>query len=315
MTREELKKKRIGVLMGGPSPERKISLKTGKAVLKGLLAKGYQALGIEVDRSLATSLLKKKIEVAFVALHGPWGEDGSMQGLLEMLGIPYTGSGVLSSALAMNKVMAKKIFHYHNLPTPKFQVINYEDSLSEVTINPPLVVKPASGGSTIGTTIVKSKKEIEEALKKAAEYDQEILVEKYIEGRDITVGILDGKHLPVIEIVPKSGFYDYEAKYVPGKSEYIVPARLPSEITKKANKLGEAAYRVLKCSGAARVDFRLDKKGRLLILEVNTIPGLTETSLLPMAAVEAGIDFPTLIERILLSARLHIGSKMSRRGC
>jgi len=314
MTREELKRKRIGVLMGGLSPEREISLKTGRAILSSLLEKGYQALGIEVDRSIATHLLKEKIEVAFIALHGPWGEDGSIQGLLEIMAIPYTGSGVLASALAMNKIMAKKIFYYHQLPTPQFQVISYGYELFEVAMDPPLVVKPACGGSTIGTSIVKSRNELEEALKKAAEYDQETLVERYVDGKDITVGILNGKHLPVVEIVPKSGFYDYDSKYTPGKTEYIVPARLPQEIAEKAQKLGVAACRALQCSGAVRVDFRLDRKGNLMILEVNTIPGLTETSLLPMAAVEAGIDFPTLTERMILSARLNINATITKNG-
>ena len=295
--------------MGGLSAEKEISLKSGKAVLKALLEKGYQPLGIEVDRSVTTHLFKEKIEVAFIALHGPWGEDGSMQGLLEMMGIPYTGSGVLASALAMDKVMAKKIFCYHQLPTPQFQVVSYGHGRPELTIDTPLVVKPVCGGSTLGTSIVKSRNELEKALRKAAEYDREIMIEKYVDGKDITVGILNGEYLPVIEVVPGGGFYNYDAKYSPGRTEYIVPARLPQGLTQKAQKLAVAAYRALVCSGAARVDFRMDGKGNPAILEVNTIPGLTETSLLPMAAAQVGIDFPNLTERILFSARLHINAK------
>ena len=313
MTKEELKKKKIGVLMGGLSSEREISLKTGRAILKGLMEKKYQAVGIEVDRDIPVRLLEGKIEVAFIALHGSWGEDGTVQGLLELMGIPYTGSGVLASALAMNKVMAKKIFLYHYLPTPEFQVVLY-GTHTTVSMAPPLVVKPVCGGSTIGTSIVMSQAEIGEALHKAAFYGGEILVEEYIEGTDVTVGILNGEPLPVIQIVPKSGFYDYTSKYTPGKTEYIIPAPLSHHTTQQAQMLGVAAYRALECMGAARVDFRLDQKGELLILEVNTIPGLTETSLLPMAAAQMGIDFPSLTERILLSARLYIDAEVKGNG-
>jgi D-alanine-D-alanine ligase len=306
---EELKTKKIGVLMGGISPEREISLKTGGAVLKALLAKGYHASGIDVARSIATHLAEQKIEVAFIALHGPWGEDGTIQGLLEMIGIPYTGSGVMASALAMDKVMAKKIFSYHKLPTPEFQTVPRGYESVSIGLGLPLVAKPVCGGSTIGISIVKSQDELRGALETAAEYDEEIFVEQYVDGRDITVGVLNGEHLPVIEIVPKSGFYDFEAKYAPGKTDYVVPARVPDETRENAQKLGVAAYHALQCAGAARVDFRMDQQGMLAILEVNTIPGLTERSLLPMAAAEAGIDFPALTERILLAARLHVSSK------
>lgn len=312
MTSEELKRKRIGVLMGGFSPEKEISFKTGKAILRALLEKNYQVLSIEVDGSLAEQLLKENIEIAFIALHGPLGEDGSVQGLLEVMGIPYTGSCVLASALAMNKIMAKKIFCYHQLPTPQFQTIFYGSDLAMVTLPLPVVVKPACGGSTIGTSIVSSPSELDAALREAAQYDQELLIEEYIDGVDITVGVLNGEYLPPIEIVPKSGFYSYESKYTPGKTEYIIPARLSQETTEKAQTLGLTAYRALQCSGAARVDFRADRHGNLTILEVNTIPGLTEMSLLPMAAAHTGIDFPTLVEKILLSAQLHICSTIKR---
>ena len=311
MTREKLKKKKIGVLMGGLSPEREISLKTGQAILKGLSEKDFQAIGIDVDREIPARLVEERIEVAFIALHGPWGEDGTIQGLLEVMGIPYTGSGVLASALAMNKAMAKKIFLYHRLPTPEFQVV-VSGTRSTVSIAPPLVVKPVCGGSTIGTSIVKSEKEIDDALQRAAYYGEEILLEQYVEGVDITVGVLNGEPLPVIQIVPKSGFYDYASKYTLGKTEYLIPAPLPETITKNAQDLGVAAYQALGCRGAARVDFRLGEHGALTILEVNTIPGFTETSLLPMAAARVGIDFPSLAERVLLSARLYIDAKMKR---
>jgi D-alanine-D-alanine ligase len=311
MNKKVLKKKKIGVLMGGLSPEREISLKTGKAILKGLLEKDFQAVGIDVDRDIPVRLAEEKIEVAFIALHGPWGEDGTIQGLLEIMGIPYTGSSVLASALAMNKVMAKKIFLYHRLPTPEFQIV-VSGTRSTISIAPPLVVKPVCGGSTIGTSIVRSEKDIDEALQRAAYYGEEILVEKYVEGVDITVGVLNGEPLPVIQILPKSGFYDYASKYTPGKTEYLIPAPLPETITKRAQDLGVAAYQALECTGAARVDLLLSEQGELTILEINTIPGFTETSLLPMAAARIGIDFPSLTEQILLSARLYIDVKMRR---
>jgi len=306
MTKEELKNKRIGILMGGISPEREISLKTGEAILKALKEKGYQVVKIEVDQKVPFRLIEEKIEIAFIALHGPWGEDGTIQGMLEIMGIPYTGSGVLASALAMNKVMAKRIFLYHNLPTPEFQVLNKKDPEIKLTIIPPLVVKPVCGGSTIGTSVVRSYEEIKTALQKASLYSDELLIEKYVEGTDLTVGILEGKPLPLIQIIPKSGFYDYSSKYTPGETEYRIPAPLPQEVTRRAQKLAVSAFQALQCSGVARVDLRLTPQEELTILEVNTIPGFTETSLLPMAAAKVGIDFPNLTELILCSAKLHI---------
>jgi len=312
MTPEDIKGKKVGVLLGGVSPEREISLKTGKAILRALGEKGYQAAEIDVDLSVAERLRERRIEVAFIALHGPLGEDGSVQGLLEMMGIPYTGSSVLASAVAMNKVMSKKVFCYHQLPTPRFQTISYRREHASVTLAAPMVVKPACGGSTIGISIVQSHDELEGALREAATYDQEVLIEEYVEGVDITVGILNGESLPPIEIVPRSGFYDYESKYTLGKTEYMIPARLSRELTEHAQMLGLAAYNALQCAGAARVDFRLDNKENLTILEVNTIPGLTETSLLPMAAAHAGLDFSGLVETILCGARLHICATIKR---
>lgn len=309
MTLEALKTRKIGVLMGGISPERAISLKSGRAVLKALSAKAYHVCGIDVSRSIAADLSAQKVEVAFIALHGPWGEDGTIQGLLEMMGIPYTGSGVMASSLAMNKIMAKKLFFYHKLPTPEFQMVPSGYDRVKLALGPPLVAKPVCGGSTMGISIVKSEDELQDALARAAAYDQEIFVEQYIDGRDLTVGILNGQHLPVIEILPKSGFYDFEAKYSPGKSDYVIPARVSDEITKNAQNLALEAYHALHCAGAARVDFRMDQQEALTILEVNTIPGLTERSLLPMAAAEAGIDFSALTESMLRAARLHSSSK------
>lgn len=314
MTIGELKQKKIGVLMGGLSAEREISFRTGNAILGALQERGYRVVRIEVDRAIAATLLKERIDVAFIALHGPWGEDGAIQGLLEMMGIPYTGSSVLASALAMHKVMAKKVFCYHSLPTPAFQVVRYGDESPALGLEPPVVVKPVCGGSTIGTTIVRRREDLHEALRVASEYEPDILIEQFVEGIDITVGVLNGNALPVVEMVPQSGFYDYRSKYTKGATEYIVPARLSVETTKTAQGLAVAAYQALQCAGAARVDFRVGCTGGLSILEVNTVPGLTATSLLPMAAERAGIDFCSLLEQMLVAARLFITAKDMSNG-
>ena len=308
MTEQPLKKKKVGVLMGGLSREREISLKTGKAILKALHAKGYETCGIDVGQNIAEVLLKKKIDCAFLALHGKFGEDGTIQGMLELMRIPYTGSGVLASALAMNKVMAKKVFHTERIPTPFFEVFHrsllQKGSTLRISLPLPVVVKPASEGSTIGVSIVKDEGALEAALKKAAEYDEELLVEEFMKGKEITVGILDGLPLPIIEIVPRSGFYDYRSKYTKGETEYIIPARIPREKYLSAQEISLKAYRALGCSGCVRVDVMADEDHRPYVIDVNTMPGMTETSLLPKAASFAGIVFEDLVERILLGASL-----------
>jgi len=306
------KEKRIGVLMGGMSRERDISLKTGKAVAKALTTKGYQVQPIDVTPRIAETLSKEKIDCAFLALHGRFGEDGTIQGMFELMRIPYTGSGVLASALALHKVMAKRIFHYEKIPTPMFDVLHVQmikkGPPREISLPLPVVVKPAREGSTIGISIVTKEKQWIPALKKAGQYDEEILVEEFIKGREITVGILEGLPLPIIEIAPKSGFYDFHSKYTKGETEYIIPARIPREKYLAAQDLSLKAFRALGCSGVARVDLMLDERNNPFVLEVNTMPGMTETSLLPKAANYAGIAFEELAERILLGASLKMES-------
>ncbi len=310
VARKAYRQKRIGVLMGGSSAERAISLRTGKAVLKALRNKNYSAEGIDVNRSIAQTLLKKKIELAFIALHGTVGEDGTIQGLLEMMQIPYTGSGLLASALAMHKGVAKTILRYHGLPTADFQVMQSEeieraDFHRVVTIPLPLVVKPIAEGSTIGTSIVTNKRNLRSACREAARFDQQVLLERFIEGREITTGIVNGEALPVIEITPRDGFYNYRAKYTPGSTDYSVPARIGKRTAARIQQLSVKAYHALQCEGVARVDLMLShKRNQPYILEVNTIPGMTETSLLPMAAESAGISFEDLVEQIIFTARL-----------
>jgi D-alanine-D-alanine ligase len=297
-----LKNKRIGVLMGGISEEREISLKTGTAILKALLEKGYKAVGIDAGRDIPGVLARKKIDLAFVALHGRYGEDGCMQGLLEVMAIPYTGSGVKASALAMDKTAAKKIMLYHGVSTPASCI--YEEGVKP-RVKAPLVVKPACQGSAIGVSIVMKEAGLKAALKEASRFGGPVLIEKYIKGRELTVSILDGRVLPTIEIRPKKGFYDYTNKYTKGMTEFIVPAPLAKSVEKKVSKEALKAYEALGCSGAARVDVILDDKGTPYVLEVNTIPGMTELSLFPRAAEAAGLDYPALVEEMLKGAGLN----------
>ncbi len=304
------KNKKIGVMMGGLSREREISLRTGKAILKALQEKGYKAYPIFVDQNVVETLLKERIEVAFIALHGRYGEDGTVQGMLELMRIPYTGSGVLASALSLHKIMAKKIFISEGIPTPPFEELRKDDIDREMEkdflLVPPLVVKPAREGSTIGVTIVRSKEELIPALREAGNYDEEILIEKYISGKEITVGILGEIPLPIIEIVPKSGFYDFHSKYTKGETQYIMPARIPREKYLYAQEISLKAFKALGCSGFARVDLVTDEEGNPFVIDINTMPGMTETSLFPKAAEFAGIQFGELVERILLGASLKL---------
>lgn len=306
MTAQELHKKKIGVLLGGLSAEREVSLRTGNAVLKALLDAGFQAVAIDAGRDLAARLAAEKIEVAFIALHGRFGEDGIVQGLLEMLGIPYTGSGVLASSTAMDKVTTKKILLYHELPTPNFKAFRLGEDLDRLLAlcgKFPLVVKPAREGSTIGISIVRSRDELAAGVAAALKHDDLILVEDFIEGAEVTVGVLAGEALPIIQVVPKGGFYDYHAKYTVGQTEYLLPAPLPEDLSKRLSLAAVAAYRALGCDGAARVDFMV-RDQEFFCLEVNTIPGMTETSLLPKAAGHAGISFSELVLTILAGAGL-----------
>ncbi len=294
--------------MGGLSKEREISLKTGKAILKALTEKGYTATPIDVGDDIAEKLVKEKIGCAFLALHGRFGEDGTVQGMLELMRIPYTGSGVLASALAMDKVMSKKFFLCEKIPTPRYEVFQREEIKKErferISLPLPVVVKPAREGSTIGVSIVRKGEELGAALTKAGECDEEILVEEFIKGREITVGILENIPLPVIEIAPKSGFYDYHSKYTKGETQYILPARIPREKYLLAQEVSLKAFQKLGCMGVGRVDLMTDENENPFVIDVNTMPGMTETSLLPMAARYAGIPFEDLVERILIGACL-----------
>lgn len=297
-------------MMGGLSREREISLKTGKAILKALNEKGYTITPIDVGEDIAEKLVKEKIECAFLALHGRFGEDGTIQGMLEMMRIPYTGSGVLASALALHKIMAKKIFLFEKIPTPTFEVFQRNEikksPLRNISLPLPFIVKPAREGSTIGVSVVRTEEEFLPALKEAEKYDEEILVETCLKGKEITVGILEDIPLPIIEIVPKRGFYNYHSKYTKGETQYIIPARILREQYLYAQEISLKAFQALGCSGCARVDLMTDEDGNPFVIDVNTMPGMTETSLLPKAAEFVGIAFGDLVERILLGASLKL---------
>lgn len=316
----------IGVIMGGQSSEREISLKTGQAVHAALVRLGYRVTCLDVDTSLAFRLQGHNVTLVFLALHGRGGEDGTVQGLLEMMGIPYTGSGVRASAMGMDKPVAKTLVRRHGVSIAPGVVIRRTEhsTVPEHPTTPehptmpdhlslPLIVKPAHGGSTLGVSVVRQPWQWTHALKRAFEHDHEVLVESFIEGREIAVAVLDGEALPPIEILSPGGIYDYAAKYEKAETRYLCPAPLTERRRQRVQESAVRAYQVLGCVGAARVDFRLTTRGRPVFLEINTTPGMTKRSLLPMAAAQAGLDYDSLTARILQSAFQRRSSGMGRQ--
>jgi D-alanine-D-alanine ligase len=295
-----LTNKKIGVIAGGVSAEREVSLRSGEAVFNALKQKGYNVVFIDADPRLPEVLRSEAIDVAFLVLHGGWGEDGSVQGMLEVMGIPYTGSGVLASAVAMDKVASKKLFMAEGLKIPPFMVINPEKPCKpEFPL--PWVIKPAREGSSVGVSIVEGEEDFMKGVKEAARFGKRVIVERYIEAKEVHVGILGEEVLGAVEVRPKRRFYDYTAKYTPGETEYILPPELDKDVYEEVKTTALKAHLALGCTGATRVDL-LVAGGEVYVLEVNTIPGMTETSLLPKIAKEAGYDFPSLIEAILEDA-------------
>lgn len=295
--------KKIGVLMGGLSSEREVSLASGNAILAAFKEKGYHAVAVDVDRNVAGKLREHGIDVAFIALHGRFGEDGAIQGMLEVMGIPYTGSGILASALGMNKTFSKQIFTAHGLQVGPYRAVfsgdaeKVKSALNEIAF--PAVVKPCAEGSSVGVSLVFKKEDLAPAVKLAFEYGGEIIVERYIRGKEVQVGVLGNRALGAIEIVPKEAFYNYRAKYEKGMSDHFFPARIPGDVYARTLEAGLAAHRAIGCRGYSRVDFIIDDTGIPYILEVNTLPGMTATSLLPEIAKGVGIPFPDLVEEIL----------------
>jgi D-alanine-D-alanine ligase len=296
---------KVAVLLGGKSAEREVSLKSGSMVLEALRSRGVDAHGFDPAERGLDELAKRRFERAFIALHGRFGEDGTVQGVLEWLGIPYTGSGVLASALAMDKLRTKRIWHAEKLPTPPYAVLDKDSDLRAVAkrLGMPLMVKPASEGSSIGMSKVTRAAALDEAYALAANYDR--IVEKFIEGTELTVGILGERALPIIKLETPRDFYDYQAKYVADDTRYLIPCGLSPKKEQALRALCLAAFRTLGCVGWGRVDLMLDRRGRPYLLEVNTAPGMTDHSLVPMAARAVGLSYADLCLQILEGA--HVG--------
>ena len=299
----------VAVLMGGISAEREVSLHTGEQVLRALEARGHRVVTLDTaDLGFIEKLRNGGFDVAFICLHGRGGEDGTMQGLLEILGLPYVGSGVLASALAMDKVASKHIFAAAGLPTPPAVALTAmpDDTASIISdLGAKLVVKPVSEGSSVGMSIVHGPDELLPALELAFGHDDTVLVEAFVAGAEVTIGVLGNdvvEALPTLEVVPEHEFYDYESKYVPGMSRHIIPARVSEQARAECQRIALDAHRTLGCRGMSRSDTIVTQAGEVYLLEVNTIPGMTRTSLLPDAARAAGIEFPELCERLVALA-------------
>lgn len=295
---------RIGVLAGGPSNEREISLRSGRAVYNALLEEGLDSIFLDVKNNMDEIIRKSCIDVAFIALHGRFGEDGTVQRMLEDAGIPYTGSGVEASAAALDKAASKDLFIKNLIPVPRHLVLikGRSDSYDCDKLGMPIVVKPHLEGSSIGLSIVRDKNSLQGAINKAFEYGDKVILEEYINGRELTVGILNDEALPVIEIVPKDKVYDYDAKYKDSATKYLVPAPIPEDLSGEARRLGLLAHKTLGCRSFSRVDMMMALSGDIFVLEVNTIPGMTERSLLPKAARATGLRFSSLCVKILEDA-------------
>lgn len=298
---------KVAVLMGGRSAEREISLKSGTMVLGALQRSGVDAHAFDPRDRRLEELVAARFERAFVALHGRFGEDGTVQGALEYLGIPYTGSGVLASALAMDKWRTKLLWQARGMPTPAYELLTRQTDATEVAsrLGLPLMVKPASEGSSIGMTKVTSVEKLDAAYELAARYDKVVMAEAFVEGMELTAGILGDESLPLIRLETPRTFYDYEAKYFANDTRYLCPCGLPASDEKRVQEVALAAFESLGCSSWGRVDLMLDRAGNPFLLEVNTVPGMTDHSLVPLAARARGMSFEDLCVRILESA--HVG--------
>lgn len=303
--RNSLKNLRIGVLTGGKSAEREISLKTGNAVLNALAKMGYNAFPFDLDDDFNKNL--QRTDVCFIALHGTFGEDGRVQGALDLYGIPYTGSGVEASAVAMNKTISKIMFNYYGLKTPRFFLAEKNESETGKSkfnqFEPPYFIKPNSSGSSIGCQIISSVgDEFTQALNNAFKYDDKVLVEEYIKGREIQFAVVSGKPLGCVEVKPRDVFYSYNAKYTKGQTEYLPDPVLSKEEYGACESAAVAAHKFIGCRGVSRTDIMLNGKGEAYVLEINTLPGLTELSIVPMIAKKMGISFNELVENIIEDA-------------
>lgn len=325
------KKPKVALILGGTSPEREVSKSSGFSIFKALTSLGYEtklidpAYGSRQPKAIekffsgkdfteisnenyvkaVNSKLFDDVDIAFLALHGKWGEDGTIQSLLEFRGIKYTGSNILSSAISMDKIMSKILFRHYEINTPEWIAVQKKDKIKDVnekiksSFGFPCVVKPNDQGSTVGLTICKSETELPKAIREAGKLSNKVLIEEYVGGHEITVAILDNKALPVLEIKPKHGVYDYECKYTSGMSEYIVPAEIPEWVKAELQSQSIKAFSTLGCSVYGRIDFRVSNDYKIYCLEANTLPGMTSTSLVPKMAKAAGISFEKLIDKII----------------
>ena len=293
--------KKIGILTGGESSERKISLKTCRAVENACKDLGYSTVQLVLDGDTNKLIPKLQgIDFIFIALHGGKGENGVIQGLLDSLNILYNGSGVLASSLGMEKSLTKQLVRSYGIQTPDWKVFtNINESENYIPDEFPIVVKPSADGSTIGLSFVTNQTEITEAVSFANKYNGDVMIENYIDGRELTVSIIGEQIFPIVEILPKHKFYDYECKYQKGMSDYICPAELPIKLTNKIQNIALKVFKILQCSGYARADFILDKNNNPWFLEINTLPGMTTTSLVPKSAMAAGISFNDLVQMII----------------
>ncbi len=309
---QTLKTKKIGVLMGGLSGERDVSLRSGANCLRALLSKGYDAVSVDAVRDVAQRLDEQRIEVAFLALHGRFGEDGTIQGMLEIMGIPYTGSGVLASALGMNKVAAKKVVMASGLTSPDYYEVSADEAAAaaaasiQASLGLPVMLKPVEEGSSLGVAKCVDAESLRASIEQARTDYGSVFAERLVFGREITAGVLeregDVQVLPILELVPKNDFYDYEAKYTKGLTEFVLPAELPPPVYAECERLALSAFAAVGCRGYARVDMMVDEQGGPWFIEVNTLPGMTDTSDLPAQAEAAGISYEDLVETILLTA-------------
>ncbi|AEC18554.1 D-alanine--D-alanine ligase [Pusillimonas sp. T7-7] len=299
---------RVGVLYGGRSAEREVSLMSGQGVFEALRSVGVDAHLFDTGRYTLVDLINAGFDRVFIALHGRYGEDGTLQGALELMGLPYTGSGTLASSLAMDKIMTKQVWLQQGLPTPRYAILRPDTDLASVAavLDLPLIIKPPHEGSTLGVTKVDGLDSLREAYQLAARYDADVLAEQFIVGRELTVALLGGggsaRALPVIEIVAPDGNYDYEHKYISNDTQYICPAKLDDALSASIRQIAEQAYVALGCEGWGRADFMLDEAGKPWLLEINTSPGMTSHSLVPMAAKADGMSYAELCLEILSTA-------------
>lgn len=311
---------KVGILYGGVSSEREVSLKSGQAVFEALRDAGVDAHLFDTGRSSMAELIDQNFDCVINVLHGAYGEDGCIQGMLELLGLPYACSGVTASAVALDKILTKRIMVEEGIPTPRYRIVRNIDDLKEAldVLGYPLILKPPHEGSTLGLQIIENDKTLQEQLNTVQQYESTLLAEEFIKGRELTVSVLGSPEqpqaLPVIEIIAPNGKYDYENKYHSNETRYVCPAELPQDVADELSRLSVQLYQVLGCEGWARVDILLDAANKPYVLEINTNPGMTDHSLVPKAAAAAGISFSDLCLRVLSEARCKIHSSPATKG-